>query len=66
MVVLVAVGIPVGSPPNLIAIGMIRDLTDRRITFFDWIAVTMPLTVAMLLLAWFLGLRLLCPLFGVI
>jgi sodium-dependent dicarboxylate transporter 2/3/5 len=50
----VAVGIPVGSPPNLIAIGMIRELTDRRITFFDWIAVTMPLTMAMLLLAWLL------------
>lgn len=50
----VAVGIPVGSPPNLIAIGMIRDLTDRRITFFDWIAVTMPLTIVMLLLAWLL------------
>jgi sodium-dependent dicarboxylate transporter 2/3/5 len=48
----VAVGIPVGSPPNLIAIGMIRDLTDRRITFFDWVAVTMPLTMMMLLLCW--------------
>jgi sodium-dependent dicarboxylate transporter 2/3/5 len=50
----VAVGIPVGSPPNLIAIGMIRDLTDRRVTFFDWIAVAMPLTVAMLVLCWLL------------
>ena len=48
----VAVGVPVGSPPNLIAIGMVRDLTDRRLTFFDWVAVTMPLTVAMLLLCW--------------
>lgn len=50
----VAVGVPVGSPPNLIAIGMLRDLTDRRLTFFDWTAVTMPLTVAMLLLCWLL------------
>ncbi|MBI4635775.1 MAG: DASS family sodium-coupled anion symporter [Candidatus Rokubacteria bacterium] len=48
----VAVGIPVASPPNLIAIGMIRDLTDRRLTFFDWVAVTMPLTLLMLLLCW--------------
>ena len=48
----VAVGIPVGSPPNLIAIGMIRDLTDRRLSFFDWVAVTMPLTVLMLGLVW--------------
>lgn len=28
----VAVGVPGGSPPNLIAIGLLRDLTDRRIT----------------------------------
>ncbi len=48
----VAVGVPIGSPPNLIAIGMIRDLTDRRLTFFDWMAVAMPLTVLMLLLCW--------------
>lgn len=54
----VAVGIPVGSPPNLIAIGMIRDLTDRRLTFFDWVAVAMPLTVLMLALAWLLLSRL--------
>lgn len=48
----VAVGLPIASPPNLIAIGMIRDLTGRRLTFFDWTAVTMPLAVAMLALAW--------------
>ena len=48
----VAVGIPVGSPPNLIALGMIRDLTGRRLTFFDWVAVAMPLTVLMLVLCW--------------
>jgi sodium-dependent dicarboxylate transporter 2/3/5 len=48
----VAVGIPVGSPPNLIAIAMVRELGGRRLTFFDWVAVTMPLTVAMLALCW--------------
>lgn len=48
----VAVGIPVGSPPNLIAIGMLRDLAGRRFTFFEWTAVTLPLTVLMLLLCW--------------
>jgi sodium-dependent dicarboxylate transporter 2/3/5 len=50
----VAVGVPVGSPPNLIAIGMIRDLAGRRLTFFDWVAVAMPLTVLMLALCWLL------------
>jgi sodium-dependent dicarboxylate transporter 2/3/5 len=48
----VAVGIPVGSPPNLIAIGLVRDLTGRGLTFFDWVAVTMPTTVAMLAVCW--------------
>jgi len=50
----VAVGIPVGSPPNLIALGMIRNLTDRRLTFFDWVALTMPLAVLMLIVCWLL------------
>jgi sodium-dependent dicarboxylate transporter 2/3/5 len=48
----VAVGVPVASPPNLIAIGMVRDLAGRRLTFADWVAVTMPLTVVMLALCW--------------
>lgn len=48
----VAVGLPIGSPPNLIALGMIRDFTSHRLTFFDWAAVAMPLTVAMLGLCW--------------
>lgn len=48
----VAVGLPIASPPNLIAIGMIRDLTDRRLSFFDWVAVTMPLAIVMLAVCW--------------
>jgi solute carrier family 13 (sodium-dependent dicarboxylate transporter), member 2/3/5 len=48
----VAVGIPVGSPPNLIAIGLVRNLTGQRLTFFDWTAVTMPITLVMLVLCW--------------
>jgi sodium-dependent dicarboxylate transporter 2/3/5 len=47
----VAVGIPVGSPPNLIAIAMLRD-AGRRLTLFEWVAVAMPLTVFMLAVAW--------------
>jgi hypothetical protein len=42
----------VGSPPNLIAIGLIREETGRRSTFFDWAALTMPATVAMLAVSW--------------
>jgi sodium-dependent dicarboxylate transporter 2/3/5 len=50
----VAVGIPIASPPNLIAIGMLEDLASVRLTFFDWVLVTMPLTALMLALCWFL------------
>jgi sodium-dependent dicarboxylate transporter 2/3/5 len=48
----VAVGTPVGSPPNLIAIAMVRELGARRLSFFDWTLVAMPLTVVMLALCW--------------
>jgi sodium-dependent dicarboxylate transporter 2/3/5 len=54
----VAVGIPVGSPPNLIAIGLVRELTGRSLTFFDWTVVTMPATVAMLAICWLILRRL--------
>ena len=30
------VGTPIGSPPNLIAIGMLERLADYRVTFFQW------------------------------
>lgn len=30
------IGSPIGSPPNLIAIGMLERLADYRITFFQW------------------------------
>jgi sodium-dependent dicarboxylate transporter 2/3/5 len=48
----VAVGVPVGSPPNLIVIGLLRELTNRHISFFDWMAVAMPATVMMLAACW--------------
>jgi sodium-dependent dicarboxylate transporter 2/3/5 len=48
----VAVGLPIGSPPNLIAIGMVRDLAGRPLSFFDWVSVAMPLTALMLALSW--------------
>jgi solute carrier family 13 (sodium-dependent dicarboxylate transporter), member 2/3/5 len=50
----VAVGLPIASPPNLIAIGLSRELTSDPITFADWTIVTMPMTAAMLGLCWLL------------
>ncbi|MFB0565516.1 MAG: DASS family sodium-coupled anion symporter [Candidatus Aminicenantaceae bacterium] len=33
------VGTPIGSPPNLIAIGMLEKLADFKITFFQWMVI---------------------------
>lgn len=41
------VGTPVGSPPNLIAIGLIRSLAGVQISFFRWMALAVPMLVAM-------------------
>ena len=46
------IGTPVGSPPNLIAISMLRELAGRRVTFFDWMSVALPMALLMLGLCW--------------
>ena len=33
------IGTPIGSPPNLIAIGMLERLVDYRVTFFQWMVI---------------------------
>ncbi|MBI5708367.1 MAG: DASS family sodium-coupled anion symporter [Armatimonadetes bacterium] len=48
----VAVGLPVGTPPNLIGIGMIQETAGVTITFMQWVAFAMPITLAMILAAW--------------
>jgi sodium-dependent dicarboxylate transporter 2/3/5 len=46
------IGTPVGSPPNLIALSMLRELAGRRLTFFDWMSVAFPMALLMLGLCW--------------
>jgi len=41
------IGTPVGSPPNLIGIGLIRKLAGVDINFFQWMAIGVPLCVVM-------------------
>ncbi len=41
------VGTPVGSPPNLIGIGLIRNSTGLDIDFFTWMALAVPMMVLM-------------------
>jgi solute carrier family 13 (sodium-dependent dicarboxylate transporter), member 2/3/5 len=38
---------PVGTPPNLIGIGMLERLTGERITFFQWMLVGLPIVAVM-------------------
>ena len=40
---------PVGTPPNLIAIGMIQRLLGRKISFFEWMRFAVPVTLVMFL-----------------
>ena len=41
------VATPVGTPPNLIALGMLDRLAGRDIDFFRWMALGVPLSAAM-------------------
>jgi sodium-dependent dicarboxylate transporter 2/3/5 len=40
-------GTPVGTPPNLIGIGMLQRIAGVQISFFDWMAIGVPLVVIM-------------------
>jgi solute carrier family 13 (sodium-dependent dicarboxylate transporter), member 2/3/5 len=40
---------PVGTPPNLIGIGFIKNLTNESITFLAWMKFAVPLSVAIFL-----------------
>lgn len=41
------IGTPVGTPPNLIGIGMISRLLGIRISFFQWMLLALPLVLLM-------------------
>ena len=43
------IGTPIGSPPNLIAIGMLERLADYRITFFQWMLMGLVILIPMYL-----------------
>ena len=42
--------LPVGTPPNLIAIGMIDDLLGIHINFVDWMLLAAPVSVVLLII----------------
>jgi solute carrier family 13 (sodium-dependent dicarboxylate transporter), member 2/3/5 len=40
-------GTPVGTPPNLIGVGMLQSLTNTNVTFFQWMAIGVPIMILM-------------------
>ncbi len=48
------VGTPIGTPPNLIGIGMIAKQTGREISFFQWMLLALPLLLVMYVVLYFL------------
>jgi Di- and tricarboxylate transporters len=51
---------PVGTPPNLITLGMLEQLVDVEIDFLRWMAVGVPIALIMLVFLW-LYMSLVCP-----
>ena len=47
------IGTPIGSPPNLIAIGMLEKLAGYKITFFQWMVIGLLVTIPMLIFLFF-------------
>ena len=47
------VATPVGSPPNLIAIGMLADRTGRTLTFIDWMGFGLPISIVLFVIVYF-------------
>jgi solute carrier family 13 (sodium-dependent dicarboxylate transporter), member 2/3/5 len=40
-------GTPVGTPPNLIGIGMLEKIVGQRISFFSWMAIGVPIVLVL-------------------
>jgi sodium-dependent dicarboxylate transporter 2/3/5 len=48
------VGTLVGTPPNAIVVGQLRELLDYHVSFADWLLVGLPMVVVTLPVAWVL------------
>ena len=45
---------PIGTPPNAIALGYLRDNLGMDVSFMDWLMVMLPYTIVLLVIAWVL------------
>ncbi len=48
------IGTPIGSPPNLIAIGMLEKLVSYKVTFFQWMVIGFLILIPMYFVLFFL------------
>jgi sodium-dependent dicarboxylate transporter 2/3/5 len=49
---------PVGTPPNLIAIGMAENVLGRRLSFIDWMSFALPISIVLFVFLFFVLWRL--------
>lgn len=55
-------GFMTGSTANLIAISLILSLSGEKVYYTDWMFASLPVVIITMLIAWFIGPRLLIPL----
>jgi solute carrier family 13 (sodium-dependent dicarboxylate transporter), member 2/3/5 len=48
----VAVGLPIGTPPNLLGIASVRQFAEVDLSFLQWAAFAMPVTLLMMAGSW--------------
>jgi sodium-dependent dicarboxylate transporter 2/3/5 len=46
------IGTPIGTPPNMIFIGMYGRITGKEFGFFEWMKIGVPIMVIMFFVAW--------------
>lgn len=50
-------GTPIGTPPNVIFMGVYREVTGRDVSFLDWMRIGIPVVVILLPVAWWVVTR---------
>jgi solute carrier family 13 (sodium-dependent dicarboxylate transporter), member 2/3/5 len=50
-------GTPIGTPPNVIFMGVYRELAHVEISFLDWMRIGLPATCVLLPVAWWVATR---------
>lgn len=54
-------GILTATAPQILAIGLIKDLTGQSVTWMDWLAASMPIAIGTMLISFLLGFVLFPP-----